>query len=76
MVSFLQQIFQKYFDTGELTLDWQKANVSPIFKAGNRSDPAKYRPVSLTYIPCKMLEYIFHTNIMIHLEQYKVLNDE
>ena len=72
----LQQIFQKSLDTGELPLDWQKANVTPIFKTGNRSDPANYRPVSLTSIPCKMLEHIIHTNIMRHLEQYKVLNDE
>ena len=72
----LHQIFQKSLDTGELPLDWQKANVTPIIKTGNRSDPANYRPVSLTSIPCKMLEHIIHTNIMRHLEQYKVLNDE
>ena len=69
-------IFQKSLDTGELPLDWQKANVSPIFKAENRSVPASYRSVSLTSIPCKMLEHIIHTNIMSHLEKYKVLNDE
>ena len=66
----LQQIFQKSLDTGELPFDWQKANVTPIFKTGN------CRPLSLTSIPCKMLEHIIHTNIMRHLEQYKVLNDE
>ena len=71
-----QQIFQKSLDTGELPLDWQKASVSPILKTGNRSDPASYRPVSLTSIPCKELEHIIHANIMRHLEKYKVLNDE
>ena len=70
----LQLIFQKSFDTGELPLDRQKANVSPIFKTGNISDPANYRPVSLTSIPCKILEHIIHINIMRHL--CKVLNDE
>ena len=68
--------FQKSLDTGELPLDWQKANASPIFKTVNRSDPANYRPVSLTSIPCKMSEHTIHTNIMRHLEKYKVLNDE
>ena len=72
----LQQIFQKSIDTGEPRLDWHKANVTPIFKTGNRSDPANYRPVSLTSIPCKMLEHMIHTNIMGHLEKYKVLNNE
>ena len=69
-------IFHKSLHTGELLLDWQKANISPIFQTGNRSDPANCRPVSLTSFPCKMLGYITHTNIMRHLEQYKVLNDE
>ena len=72
----LQQIFQKSLDTGVLPEDWQRANISPIFKKGNRSDPANYRPISLTSIPCKILEHIIHTNIMSHLEKYHVLNNE
>ena len=72
VVPLPQQIFHKALDTGELPLDWQKVNVSPIFKIGNISHPANYRPVSLTSIPCN----IIHTNIMRHLEKYKVLNDE
>ena len=72
----LQQKFHKSLDTGELPLDWHKADVSPTFNAGKRSDPANYRPVSLTSIPCKMLEHIVLTGIMRHLEKYKVLNDE
>ena len=72
----LQHIFQKYLDTGELPLDWQKANISPILKTGNRSDPSNYRLVSLTSIPFKMIEHIIHTNIMRHLEKYQVLSDK
>ncbi|XP_038074867.1 uncharacterized protein LOC119742770 [Patiria miniata] len=56
----LQQIFQKSIDTGELPDDWLRANVSPIFKKGNRSDPSNFRPnftdihplqVARTYYP-------------------------
>ena len=72
----LQQIFHKALNPGELPLYWQKANVSTIFKTGNISDPANYRPVSLTSITCIMLEIIIHTNIIRHLEKYKVNNDE
>ena len=71
---FLQQIFQKSLHTGELPLDWQKANVAPIFDTGNRPDPVNYRPVSLTSIPHKMLEHVIHTNIMRHLAQCRILN--
>ena len=76
VATLLQLIIQKSLDTGELPLDWQKASFTPIFKTGSRSDPANYRPVSLTSIHCRMLEHIVHSNIMRHLEKYKVLNDE
>ena len=76
MAPLLKNIFQKSIDTGELPEDWLKANITPIFKKGNRSEPKNYRPVSLTSIPCKLLEHIIHTNIMTHLETYNVLNGE
>jgi hypothetical protein len=34
------------------------ALVAPIYKKGNKSNPVNYRPISLTCIPCKMVEYI------------------
>ena len=71
-----RQIFQRSLCTGELPEDWLPANVSPIFKKGNRSDPANYRPVSLTSIPCKLLEHIMHSNMMKDFDEHMVLNDE
>ena len=34
-----------------------------------------YRPVSLTCVPCKLLEHIVYSNIMAHLDEYKLLSD-
>ena len=34
-----------------------------------------YRPVSLTCVPCKLLEHIVCSNIMSHLDQHKLLSD-
>lgn len=53
--------------------DWLQANVAPIFKKGERYDPANYRPVSLTCICCKTLEHILVSNIMQHLSDYNIL---
>ena len=38
-------IFQKSLDTGKIPSDWKKAQVCPLFKKGNKQDPAIYRPV-------------------------------
>ena len=47
-VPILQVIFQKSLDSGKLPHIWKEANVSPIFKKGDKSDPANCRPTSLT----------------------------
>ena len=71
-----QIIFQKSLDTGKLTLSWLQANIAPIFKKGDRSLAANYRPIYLTStICCKILEHIIFTNIMNHLDCYSVLTD-
>ena len=51
-------LFQKSLSTGDIPTDWTKANVCPIYKKGDTSDPANYRPISLTCILCKTLEHI------------------
>ena len=54
----------------------EHANVTPIFKKGDRHKPANYRPVSLTSIVCKLLEHIMDVkSIMNHLEKTYILND-
>ena len=71
----LQKVFQKSLDCGVLPKDWRQANVSPIFKKGDRSNPANYRPVSLTCISCKLLEHIIHSHIMGHIDHYHLFTD-
>jgi hypothetical protein len=48
--------------------DWKLANVSPIFKKGDKSKPANYRPVSLTSVCCKVIEHIIHSHLMKFFE--------
>jgi len=54
----LTQIYNKSLQHGELPDSWKTANVTPIFKSGDRSSANNYRPISLTSIPCKLLEHI------------------
>ena len=72
----LATIFRKSLETGSLPDDWRRANISPIFKKGERTKPSNYRPVSLTSICCKVMEHIIHSNIMSHLDKYDILTDK
>jgi len=45
-------------DTGRLPTQWKLANVTPIHKGRDSESPNNFRPVSLTSIPCKMMEHI------------------
>ena len=60
----LKIIFQDSWNTGSVPSDWRKANVSAVFKKGDKTAASNYRPVSLTSIPCKLLEHILFSSIM------------
>jgi Reverse transcriptase (RNA-dependent DNA polymerase) len=60
-------IFRHSIDTGTVPQDWKKAKVVPIYKKGSKSDPGNYRPVSLTSVPCKLLESLIKDAVMKHL---------
>ena len=49
----ITNIFQQSLDTGTLPTDWKNANISPVFKKGNKHTASNYRPVSLTSVCCK-----------------------
>jgi len=70
----LAMLFRKSIATGKLPLDWKSALVSPIFKKGSKVDPGNYRPVSLTCIPCKILESIIRDHMLEYLESRDVLS--
>ena len=65
-------LFKQSIDSGEITKERTLANISPLFKKDDRSLACNYRPISLTCVPCKLLEYIICSNIMSH----KLLSDK
>ena len=69
-------LFQQWIDTGEISNEWSLANICPLFKKCDMSLACNYRPVSLTCIPCKLLEHIVCSNIMAHLDGHKLLSDK
>ena len=51
--------------------NWKKANVTAVFKNGNRQVASNYRPVSLTCVSCKVLEHIVFRAID-HVDFHKI----
>ena len=66
-------LFQQSIDKGEIPKEWSLANISPLFKKGDRTLACNYSPVSLTCVPCKLLEHIVCSNIMAHLDEHRLL---
>ena len=57
----LAMVFQASLNQCKLAADWKVvAHVVPVFKKGDKSSPHNYRPVSLTYLCCKILEHIVY----------------
>ncbi|KAK2187207.1 hypothetical protein NP493_175g02033 [Ridgeia piscesae] len=66
----LRDIFQRSLDTAVLPSDWRTANVSAVFKKGDKHLPENYRPISFTSVPCKILEHIIYRHLMTYLEEH------
>ena len=72
----LSIIFKQSLDTGSLPSAWKRANIAPIYKKGNKITVRNYRPVSLTSICCKTLEYFIRKEIMQHMTDNNLLYED
>ena len=53
---------------------WKKANVVPIFKKGDASNPQNYRPISLLSVLGKVFERIVFKRLYNHLTTNNILS--
>jgi hypothetical protein len=70
----LNLIFVKSFESGIVPEKWKEANVSPIFKSGKKNEPSNYRPISLTSVPCKVMERLIKAFMMDHLDKHDLIS--
>ena len=75
LTPMLTHLFQQSLDSGVLPNDWKKAYVTPIYKKGDKTNPANYRPISLTSVVCKVMEHILASHIMQYLDTNNILLD-
>jgi hypothetical protein len=69
----LCMLFNKSLHQNIFPTDWKLAHVIPLFKAGDKSFPSNYRPVSLLSCVSKLLEKIVFKHIFNHLQGNKLL---
>ena len=65
-------IFNKSLSEGQVPSAWKSAEVTAIFKKGDRSSPGNYRPVSLTCVAGKVLESLITDQIRSYFEDNKL----
>ena len=61
-------------EEGKLPSEWKDANVTAIFKAGDRKKAENYRPISITSICCRLMEKIIRDSIVEHLESNNLIS--
>ena len=72
----LTLVFRRSFDEGIVPELFKQANVQPIFKCGDKHDPMNYRPISLTSIPCKVMESVIRERMINHLNSQELLSPD
>ena len=71
----LTLIYNSSLQTGIVPVEWLCSVVVPIFKKSSRFDPLNYRPISLTSVPCKVLERIVVLHITRYLNENSIISD-
>ena len=72
----LKILFDSTLVNGCIPNEWKRAEVRPIFKKGDKSNPGNYRPVSLTSVVCKIMEKFIKNSLNQHLIENNILSKE
>ena len=68
-------LYNKSVTDGIVPQEWKRANITPLFKRGSRSEPGNYRLTSLTSYLGKILQAIIKDDILHHLTVHSLIND-
>lgn len=70
----LALIFNRSIETSIFPDEWKSIRITPLYKkCGNRSDPSKYRPISIIPMVAKVLKRIVYDQLYRYLAENKPL---
>ena len=61
--------------TNIIPSDWKSATITPLYKDGDKDDPANYRPISILPAISKILERLIHSQLYDHIDVNKLLSN-
>jgi len=67
-LEMVQTLFNKCIDNSKVPLKWCEAIISPVFKKGDKTNPANCRPISLLPTILKFFTIILNTRLNTFLE--------
>ena len=70
----LYKLWRKSLDSGDMPDEVNLANISPIFKGGEKCEPADYRPIALTSHVTKVFERVVRKAIVGYLATNRYFN--
>ena len=71
----LHLLWRKSLDTGKNPDGTHLAHITPLFKSGDKSEPANYRPVSLTNHSTKIFERLVKNEMVFYLSRNQLYNE-
>ena len=71
----LKLMWEKSFQDGIIPPSLKMQFITPVYKKGDRTDPANYRPLSITSHLIKTFERVLRNHLVAHLEDNELLND-
>jgi hypothetical protein len=69
----LSRLFNNSFEMGTVPLQWKLANITPVYKKGDRQLVNNYRPISLLSVVGKLQEKIVFKALYTFLSRFNLL---
>ena len=70
---YLQYMINCSLQSGVIPASWKQSQVTPVYKDEDRTNPAHYRPISITPFISKMIERVVYDQVYAYLQTHECL---